>query len=351
MMVTTTGAYGYSQAQSLASSVTQQTSLFGAASTGNAPKTTAEKVAAALQKGDTAGAIGAFVDEKTLKKLTKLQADATQLDKQLKQKSADNDKKAAQDKVDNAKRQLKALRMRAQLAAAMGDKQAAARIAREAADVAKSLGSAAQEYAGAVKNGATVGTTGGDSSAATGASGASGAGTGGAATGGAATDVAGVGSDAAQIQATAAGTQNPSTPQAGGQAATAQAVNGAGADATLQTGDAQAAANDGKTDKPGVIQVPSTEEETAARKERMEFMGNVRTLMDQARSVYAQAKNILERKRKPGDPQDADHSARDIADAAKQVDAADQDLAAGTTPAAPTAPTVVATPNNTLLLV
>ncbi|TWB21921.1 hypothetical protein FBZ89_104169 [Nitrospirillum amazonense] len=343
MMVSTTGAYGYSQAQSLASSVTQQTSLFGGASTANAPKTTAEKVAAALQKGDTAGAIGAFVDEKTLKKLTKLQADATQLDKQIKQKSADNDKKAAQDKVDNAKRQLKALRMRAQLAAAMGDKQAAARIAREAADVAKSLGSAAQEYAGAVKNGATVGGTGGDSSGASGASGT--------ATGGATTDIAGAGSDAAQIQATAAGTQNPSNPQAGGQAATAQAVKGAGADATLQTGDAQAAANDGKTDKPGIIQVPSTEEETAARKERMEFMGNVRTLMDQARSVYAQAKNILERKRKPGDPQDADHSARDIADAAKQVDAADQDLAAGTTPAVPTAPTVIATPNNTLLLV
>ncbi|WP_145620861.1 hypothetical protein [Nitrospirillum viridazoti] len=344
MMVSTTGAYGYSQAQSLASSVTQQTSLFGGASTANAPKTTAEKVAAALQKGDTAGAIGAFVDEKTLKKLTKLQADATQLDKQIKQKSADNDKKAAQDKVDNAKRQLKALRMRAQLAAAMGDKQAAARIAREAADVAKSLGSAAQDYAGAVKNGATVGGTGGDSSVSGGASG-----TGGTATGGATTDVAGVGSDAAQIQATAAGAgqARPATTQT----TSAQAATTAGADATLQTGDAQAAADGGKADKPGIIQVPDNEQDTAARKERLDFMANVRTLMDQARSVYTQAKHILDRKRKPGDPQDPDHSAQDIADAAKQVDAADQDLAAGTTPAVPAAPTVIATPNNTLLLV
>lgn len=335
-MVSTTGAYGYSQAQGLASSAAQQTSLFSQPASGTA-KTTAQKVAEALQKGDTAGAIGAFVDEKTLAKLNKLQSDATQLDKQIKQKSADNDKKAAQDKVDNAKRQLKALRMRAQLAAAMGDKQAAARIAREAADVAKSLGGAAQEYASAVKNGATMGATGGDSSVATGASGTSGA----------ATATAGVGSDAAQIQATAAGTTQaaPST-----QAATTAATTTAGTDATLQTGDAQAA-GDAKADKPGVISVSSTEEETAARKERMEFMGNVRALMDQARSVYTQAKNILERKRKPGDPQDPDHSGQDIADAAKQVDAADQDLAAGDTPAVPTAPTVIATPNNTLLLV
>ncbi|WP_040847330.1 hypothetical protein, partial [Nitrospirillum viridazoti] len=112
-----------------------------------------------------------------------------------------------------------------------------------------------------------------------------------------------------------------------------------------------AAADGGKADKPGIIQVPDNEQDTAARKERLDFMANVRTLMDQARSVYTQAKHILDRKRKPGDPQDPDHSAQDIADAAKQVDAADQDLAAGTTPAVPAAPTVIATPNNTLLLV
>ncbi|TWB40529.1 hypothetical protein FBZ90_109132 [Nitrospirillum pindoramense] len=336
-MVTTSGTSVYSQAQSLASSATQQTSLFRSTPS-TTPQITAQKVADALQRGDTAGAIGAFVDEKTLKKLTKLQSDATKLDKQIKQKAADNDKKTAQDKVDNAKRQLKALRMRAQLAAAMGDKQAAARIAREAADVAKSLGSAAQEYAGAVKNGATVG--------ATDASGAN---------GGAATAAAGVGSDAAQVQATAAGTgqaQSAAAQPAAAQAATTQATTTAGADATLQTGNAQAAQNGaGQSDKPGTISVSSTDEAAAARKERLDFMGNVRTLMDQARSVYNQAKHVLDRKRKPGDPTDPDHSAQDMADAAKQVDAADQSLAAGDTPAVPQAPTVIATPNNTLLLV
>lgn len=331
-MVTTTGASasGYAQAQSLAQYTVAQTALYNR-SAGSAQSNSqtvaqamAQKVADALSSGDTAGALGAFVDAKTLAKLTKLQDDATKLDKQIKQKAADNDKKTAQDKVDDAKRQLKVLRMRAQLAAAMGDKQAAARIAREAADVAKSLGSAAQQYAGAVKDGAATG--GG--------------------TGDAATALSSASSDTNQIQATAAGTT----------AATDTATPMASTDVAVQTGAAADTSTDTSpavsTDQPGIINVSGNGDEMAARKERLDFMGDVRATLDQVRSVYNQAKGVLNRKRKAGDPQDPDHTDDDLATADKQVDAADRALAQGTdTASVPTAPTVIVTGNNTLLVV
>lgn len=98
----------------------------------------------AASRSATSG-LAAIVDPETREKILKLQQQAEALKQRL-SAGGESAKEAAARKAAEAKEKLKMLKMQAQLAAASGDKKAAARIAKEAAQLAKELGQAVRDY-------------------------------------------------------------------------------------------------------------------------------------------------------------------------------------------------------------
>lgn len=288
---------------------------------------------ASAQGGGTAAqsatnGLAAFVSPETREKLLSMQQQAETLKQRL-SAGGESSKEAAARKATEAKEKLKMLKMQAQLAAASGDKKAAARIAKEAAQLAKELGQAARDY-GADSGGTSTATVGkAEASAATAANPAAAATVPAAGSGDqAAADAQAVAQQAANTAAGAGDTpaeagEDGSNPQEG-EGTGAEQTAAAGTEAEADKAEAEAKAEtkaekgdeaDGKNSSDVWNERRAAmAQDFAARREQSDFANGVRETMTQLRSIVDQMKNLARKDDAPGTKAQMEEVERDMAE-------------------------------------
>ena len=261
--------------------------------------------------------LAAIVDPETREKLLSLRQQADTLKQRL-SAGGESSKETAARKAIEAKEKLKMLKMQAQLAAASGDKKAAARIAKEAAQLGKELGQAARDY-GADSGGTSTATTGkaGTETAAIPAEASASSGSGNAA----AAEAQAVAQQAAATASGGGGSpagEGESGPGTEGQegaeqtaAATATDEGSESGEATAQEGDEATAKNpaDAWNERRAAMA-----QDFAARREQSDFANGVRETMTQLRTIVDQMKHLAQKDDAPGTKAQMEEVERDMAE-------------------------------------
>lgn len=304
-------------------------------------------------KSATSG-LAAFLDPETARKLEAMKEETSSLVKKL-SSGGESSKEAAARKKDEAKQKLKMLKLQAQLAAASGDKKAAARIAKEAAQVAKELGQAVKERGGGDAEGtaaqaAPAEATGTEAAAATGAEASAAAAPAGATEGQttnapASATPSAEGASAPAPQAQAEGTAAPTDAAAAAAGAAPAPPATDAASGKAGTGEAKDATDAAKGKDAGPTDFQKSIEDKrnaimkdgAARKAEMEFQEDTRRVMDELRSIHRQMKTLARKDGSVGTAAEMDQAGRDMAEGDRMVsDAFSSSTGAAGATAAPT---------------
>lgn len=278
----------------------------------------AQDVWQGLQKNAAAGGNPAskglqdFIDPNTRARLEAQKNETDSLAKKL-ASGGEDAKEAAARKKQEAQQKLKMLKLQAQLAAASGDKKAAARIAKEAASVAKELGQAAKDHTGG-GNGAVADSSNSTANAAQSASSGEAA-----AAGAEAQAVAQQASQTAQQPAAgqeaqvAVGTDASRTPPAAVAAGIPDPKAEAKAPLTDSRTDARTGAvadvrEDIKARNDAILR------DGAVRAGEAQFESEMRNMMDQLRAIHQQMKNLARKDGSAGTKSEMERAEQDMAE-------------------------------------